>query len=61
MIVCKLCVILSEMPTDEAEEINEYILDREVSAEFASATFVRFGMPVGTSTVKKHRKEQHNV
>lgn len=61
MTSCKVCEILSRLPSDEAEEINDYIIDRDVSAEFAATTFSKYADTVGSSTVKKHRKERHDV
>ena len=59
--ICKVCEILTSLSPDIAEEINDAILDREVSAEFAASSLSKHTQPVGASTVKKHRKEKHDV
>lgn len=51
---CKVCGILSSLTPEAGEEINDYILDRGVTAEFASRT-----LGCAASTVKKHRAEKH--
>jgi hypothetical protein len=51
---CKVCGILSGFSDEAREEINDYILDRTVTAEFASMV-----LGVAASTVKKHRSRKH--
>lgn len=51
---CKVCGILSGFSPETAEEINDYILDRAVTAEFTSQV-----LGVAASTVKKHRARKH--
>lgn len=51
---CKVCGVFSTLSKSIAEELNQYILDRSVTAEFAARE-----LGVGASTVKKHRAEKH--
>lgn len=56
---CLVCEILSKLSPDVAEEINDYILERSVTAEFAARSLSKHVSPVGTTTLKKHRAEKH--
>jgi hypothetical protein len=58
---CKVCSLLTGMTPEQASEFNEAVLQRHIDAELAAHLLSQHLQPVGSSTVKKHRKEAHRV
>ena len=52
---CKVCAALQQLDVDQAVDINQKILSREITAARALMYFE----DIGVTTIKKHRNEQH--
>lgn len=58
---CKVCDILAELDTIEAEAVNSALLDREVTATLVARILSKHVRYVGETTVKTHRLRMHKV